>query len=146
MSITLLKSGKYPGTECDMGRHRFTYALLPHVGTVASGDTIEESVKLNLPVRVAKDAASKMASAMRCDSRNVYFDAVKKAEDDDCMIVRIHECRGGHAEAELTSDLNVVAYQPCNLLEEPSGDKVEAATIKTSLHPFEIQTFRVWTR
>ena len=146
MSITLLKSGKNPGTECDMGHHAFTYALLPHTGTVASGNTIEESVKLNLPARVLAGAASRMVSAFSCESQNVYFDAIKKAEDDDCLIVRIHECRGGHAEAELVPGVAMTAWQPCNLLEEVSGERVEASTIRTSLRPFEIQTFKIWTR
>lgn len=146
MSLTLLKSGKYPATECDMGHHAFTYALLPHAGTVAAGDTIEESVKLNLPVRVLSGASAKLSPTFRSDSRSVSFDAVKKAEDDDCLIVRIHECRGSHARAELLSGLPITAYQPCNLLEEPLGEKISGASIQTCLHPFEIQTFRVWTR
>lgn len=146
MSLTLLKSGKYPATECDMGHQAFTYALLPHVGTVAAGDTIEESVKLNLPVRVLSGASVKLSPTFRSDSRSVFFDAVKKAEDDDCLIVRIHECRGSHARAELLSGLPIAAYQPCNLLEEPLGEKISDSSIQTCLHPFEIQTFRVWTR
>lgn len=146
MSLTLLKSSKYPATECDMGHHAFTYALLPHAGTVAAGDTIEESVKLNLPLRVQKDAAASFTPVLRSDSRNVYIDAVKKAEDDDCLIVRIHECRGGHATATLIPGVPVTAWQPCNLLEEPTGEKTHAETIQTTLHPFEIQTFRIWTK
>ena len=74
------------------------------------------------------------------------IDAVKKAEEDDCLIVRIHECRGARAEAELLPGFAVKAYAPCNLLEEQSGEKVEAESIKTVLRPFEIQTFKVWTK
>lgn len=144
MRITLLKSGKYPDTEADMGRHAFTYALLPHAGRVAAGDTIEESVKLNLPVRVAPGAAAAMPSAFTCASRSVMFDAVKKAEDDDALIVRVHECRGARAEAELVPGFAMKAYAPCNLLEQTSSEPVQAGSIRTTLRPFEIQTFKVW--
>lgn len=146
MHITLLKSGKNPGTECDMGHHSFTYALLPHAGSAVTGNTIEEAVKLNLPVRVVEGAAALMTATVTADSRNVIIDAVKKAEDDDCMIIRVHECRGGHADVELTTGFDMQAYAPCNLLEEVGGEKIEATSIKTHLKPFQIQTFKVWTK
>ena len=146
MHVTLLKSGKYPDTEADMGEHSFTYALLPHAGSVTDGDTIEEAIRLNLPVRALKDAAMELASAFEANNRHVAIDAVKKAEDDDCLIVRIHECRGGQADVELVPGFDIRAYAPCNLLEEPEGDAVEAKTIRTRLRPFQIQTFKVWTK
>lgn len=146
MHITLLKSGKYPGTECDMGEHNFTYALLPHAGSVAAGDTIEEAVKLNLPVRTLKGAAARMAPAFTANSRSVAIDAVKKCEDDDCLVVRIHECRGAHAEVELVPGFAIKAYAPCNLLEEQQDDWVEGDAIKATLTPFQIHTYKVWTK
>ena len=146
MHITLLKSGKYPDTEADMGEHDFTYALLPHAGAVTEGDTIEEAVRLNLPVRTLKGAAMELAPAFAASSRSVTVDAVKKAEDEDCLILRVHECRGGHAVAELKPGFEIKAYAPCNLLEEQTGDRVESATICAALRPFEIQTYKIWTK
>ena len=146
MHVTLLKSGKYPGTECDMGEHNFTYSLLPHAGSVAAGDTIEEAVKLNLPVRVLKGASAELAPAFTANSRSVAVDAIKKCEDDDCLVVRIHECRGSHAEVELVPGFAIKAYAPCNLLEEQQGEWVEASTIKTTLRPFQLQTFKLLPR
>lgn len=144
MRVTLLKSGKYPDTEADMGHHEFTYALLPHAGTVAQGDTIEEAVKLNLPAHTAADAAWEAAPLFRADTRHVMIDAVKKAEDDDCLIVRVHECRGGRTSATLCPGFAMKAYAPCNLLEETEGEPIAAERIEMQLHPFEIRTFKVW--
>ena len=146
MHVTLLRSGKYPDTEADMGEHDFTYALLPHAGSATEGDTIEEAVRLNLPVRALKGAAMELAPAFAASDRHVAIDAVKKAEDDDCLILRVHECRGGQADAELIPGFPMKAYAPCNLLEEQTGDAVEAASIRTRLRPFQIQTFKVWTK
>ena len=145
MHVTLLKAGKYPDTECDMGEHNFTYALLPHAGSVVAGDTIEEAVKLNLPVRAMAGAAMELPTAFVANSRSVAIDAVKKCEEDDCLVVRIHECRGAQAEVELVPGFTMKAYAPCNLLEEQQGEWVEASTIKTVLRPFQIQTFKVKT-
>lgn len=143
MQITLLKCGQYPDTQADIGHHEFTYALLPHAGSVAAGDTIEEAVKLNLPVRALKGVSAE-CTLLRCDNRCIAIDAVKKAEDDDCMIVRIHECRGQHTSAELIPGFGIKAWAPCNLLEEQTGDRVESDTVKAALTPFQIRTFRIW--
>ena len=143
MRITLLKASKHPDTEADMGEHSFTYALLPHTGTVAAGDTIEEAVKLNLPVRALAGAAAELPPAFLCPDRSVAIDAVKKCEDDDCLILRIHECRGRQAEVELTPGFAMSAYAGCNLLEEQQEPWVEAKTIRTHLRPFQIRTFKL---
>ena len=97
-------------------------------------------------MRTLKNAAMELAPAFAASTRNVAIDAVKKAEVGDCLILRVHECRGGHAVAELKPGFEIKAYAPCNLLEEQTGDRVEAASIQTALHPFEIQTFKVWTK
>ena len=144
MRLTLLKSGKYPDTEADMGEHRFTYALLPHVGTAALGDTIQEAVKLNQPVRTLRGMACGMKPTFSFGSRSIIIDAFKKAEDDDCLIVRFHECRGTHASVELTPSFTMKAYVQCNLLEEAQGDPIVSDVLRARLHPFEIQTYRLW--
>lgn len=146
LRITLLKSGKYPDTEADMGRHEFTYALLPHAGSVVEGDTIEESVKLNLPLHKAEGMLWAAAPLVETGSRSVIVDAVKKAEDDDCLVVRIHECRGSHTRVTLRTGAAMKAFAPCNLLEEPAAEPQQATEITTALRPFEIQTFKIWVR
>ena len=143
MHITLLKAGKYPDTEADMGRHEFTYALLPHAGTVAQGNTIEEAVRLNLPAHVLENSAAKRELSVYTGNRSVYIDALKKAEDGDDIVLRVHECRGGHAETTVQPGFAIRGYIPCNLLEEPAGEFVEAKEIPVSLAPFKLATFRL---
>ena len=142
MHITLLKAGKNPDTEADMGHHEFTYALLPHTGSAAQGETIEESVRLNLPVHVLAGSAAK-ESHIEIGNRGVYIDALKKAEDGDDLVLRVHECRGGHVKTELNPGVSIRGYIPCNLLEEPTGAFVESKTIPLSLAPFKLATFRL---
>ena len=145
MRITLLKSTKMPDPEMDMGEHGFIYSLLPHAGAVAEGHTIEESIKLNLPVcavpGVYRDNAKRLVR-INCDAVNI--DAVKKAEKEDCIILRIHECRGGHHKLEITSDFGIKAFAPCNLLEENFAEPFSGSRISTEIKPFEIQTFKLW--
>lgn len=143
MRITLLKSGKFPDTQADMGKHCFTYALLPHQGNVVQGNTLEEAVGLNLPVRVVSQAAGAKKPLFAWNNRNILVDAIKKAEDGNSLILRIHECRGTHTAATIKASFPMTGYTPCNLLEEPTGAKELGQQINASLRPFEIQTFRI---
>lgn len=55
MTLSLLKSAKYPDTEADMGIHTFTYALLPHADALGM-ETIEEGIRLNQPMQLTGQA------------------------------------------------------------------------------------------
>lgn len=146
MRLTLLKSTKFPDTDMDMGAHRFTYALLPHTGTVTQGGTIEQSVQLNLPVQVVPGAPRDIRRIVKMDSNRVHIDALKKAEKEDCLVLRIHECRGSRGALTITSDYPLRAWAPCNLLEEALGEQREGNMIHTEIKPFEIQTYKLWFR
>ena len=146
LRITLLKSGKYPDEEADMGSHEFTYALLPHKGTVTDGNTIEEATKLNLPLRMLAHKVWKTQSLFISNTRNIIIDAVKLAEEDETIILRIHECRGSHTSVVLRPSFEMKAYAPCNLLEEIINEKQNAYQIMSKFRPFEIQTFKIWVK
>jgi len=143
ITLSLLKSGKFPDTEADMGEHEFTYALLPHIGTVVDGDTIEQSVMLNLPVRVMQGTAEKAARPILTNSRALVIDAVKLAEDGNGIIIRMHECRGGHQSIKLETELPVKQIIECNILERSAGTVFQPDNWNTMWHPFEIKTFRM---
>ena len=69
-----------------------------------------------------------------------------KAEDEDCIILRVHECHVGHANAAITSDYCIDSYAECNLLEETTGElcKAQGNCIPLTLRQFEIKTFNVF--
>ena len=144
MRLSLLRSPKHPDTHADMGEHEFTYSLYPHVGTVTEGGTIEEANRLNLPAQIIDGAFKDSRRIISVDSDNVLIDAVKKAEDEPCLIVRLHECRGGRQEVTLTSDYLVQSIVPCNLLEHTCGEEIEGACARFIMKPFEIKTFKLY--
>ena len=80
---------------------------------------------------------------LRLSSDGVCVDAVKRAEREDCLVVRLHECRGGRHQVKLTSDYPLAAYAPCNLLEK-GGEKVPGAEVCFEIKPFELKTFKLW--
>ena len=144
MKLSLLKSAKHPDTSADMGEHEFTYALYPHRGSVTEGGTIEEANRLNLPAQAVPGEFRDTRRLVKVSEDCIQIDAVKKAEDEECLIVRMHECRGGHGRAVLESEFPVKRIVPCNLLEHDSGEAVEGNRISVSVHPFEIKTYKMY--
>lgn len=145
LKLTLLKSTKFPDTECDMGCHQFTYSLLPHSGTIVEGNTIEEAAKLNQPVSVVQGKAGENLKRILCfDSASICIDAVKKSEHENCIVVRLHECRAGSTEFSISSDYGIKKYTYCNLLEENLAPPVLGEVVDISLKPFEIVTLKLW--
>ncbi len=144
MKLSLLKSAKAPDTEADMGEHEFTYALFPHNDEITKGGTIEEANRLNLPAQVAAGVFVDSRRIVKVSSESVLIDVVKKAEDEECLVVRLHECRGGRSKVVLNSDYPITKIVPCNLLEHDCGDVIEGATALFDIKPFEIKTFKLY--
>lgn len=80
----------------------------------------------------------------KTSSNNVLIDAIKKAEDEDCLIVRFHECRGGTSKVRLESEYQAKRIVPCNLLEHDCGDYVDGSYVEFEIRPFEIKTFKMY--
>lgn len=145
IKLSLLKSAKDPDTDADMGEHHFTYSLFPHMGSFIEGNTIEEANRLNLPATVwAAHKWQESRCLVKVDSDAVLLDAVKKAEREECLIVRFHECHGGRVNFTLSSDFPVKKMVVCNLLEEDTGTVYEIGNAQMTLKPFEIRTLKLF--
>ena len=127
-----------------MGEHDFTYALYPHFGAVTEGGTIEEANTLNLPAQVVSGKFIDQRQLVNVSSNCVQIDVVKKAEDENCLIVRMHECRGSKNHVILSSEYPVKYFVPCHLLEHDCGEKVEGTSVEFVVSPFEIRTFKMY--
>lgn len=144
MKLTLLKSARYPDTEADIGGHDFVYTLYPHLNDAVSGGTIAAANQLNLPAQVVQGVFRDRRKLVNLSTEGVQIDVIKKAEDEDCLIVRLHECRGGKEKVTLSSEYPVKRIVPCNLLEHDCGETVEGAEISFTVRPFEIKTFKFY--
>jgi alpha-mannosidase len=146
LRLTLLKSSNYPDPQADLGRHRFCYSLLPHTGSWQQAGVARYAWDLNAPLYAVPGEAAEGIngrSLLRCDNPNVMIDVVKKAEDSDDLIVRMHEYAGSRGPVNLCSDLVIVSWQPCNLLEHPIGPKQSGNEIGDTISPYQIRTYRV---
>ena len=147
MTLSLLKSSKEPDPTADMGFHEFTYSLLPHSGALPQCDTIQQGHALNNPLLVTPGEYRNMSDRLiYCDHDGIAIDAVKKSEDDDYFIVRLHECKGMKVVSTLKSDFHIEKWVSCNLLEQDHSDFDDSCLIPVNLNPFEIQTYKIMIR
>lgn len=144
IKLSLLKSAVYPDTEADKGVQEFTYSLYPHKGSVTEGGTIQAANQLNLPAEAVPGAFADQRKIVKLSTDRVQIDAIKKAEDEECLIVRLHECVGGRERVKLCSEFPVKKLVPCNLLEHDCGECIEGAEAVFDITPFEIKTFKLY--
>ncbi len=143
LRLSLLKSAINPDPDADIGEHDFVYALFPHEGDWYAGGTVQEAWSLNNPLTSYEGAPVKGAfSLFRLSASNVMVDAVKKAEDGDQLVLRVHEFAGVRSTVELGSDLHIVSLQECDLMERPIGAAL-SSDAEFVLKPYEIKTFIV---
>ncbi|EOS57516.1 alpha-mannosidase [Paenibacillus barengoltzii] len=143
--LSLLKSATYPDPQADRGEHEFTYALYPHEGDWSEGGTVQAAALLNQPVYATPGAvpASSFSLLQTSGSADVVIDAVKKAEDDDSVIVRFHEYKGGRGRVRLHVGVPVMSWQETDLMERPAGELSSADAIELTVTPYEIKTVRL---
>ncbi|MCI8624078.1 MAG: alpha-mannosidase [Provencibacterium sp.] len=145
MTLTLLKAAKYPDPECDMGRHRFTYALYPHRGDFRSGGVDKEGLALNVPVHSFAAALERDSfSALETGAESVFLGALKPAADGDGLILRLYENHGKEVCAAVRLRLPFARAYLCDMLENPEEElAVRQGTLRMRLRPYEIKTVRL---
>lgn len=144
MKLSLLKSAIFPDTTADKGAHRFTYSLYPHMGGFIEGGTIHAASQLNLPAQVIEGRIKDLRKLVKLEGQGVQIDVVKKAEDENCLVVRMHECWGSRQVVVLSSDFPVKQMVECNLLEHDLEDISDGIKKELILKPFEIKTVKMY--
>ncbi len=154
MGLTLLRSPKSPAPDMDMGEHEFTYALLPHAGDWRVGQVDVQAGMLNTPLQaqaLSADQTGAICGAWAPFSVTMEgagaarVMAVKAAEDDGRLIVRLVEMHGGRGRLRVQWNLPVGDVATVDLLERPLSEPAirhDAATGVTTceLRPFQIVT------
>ena len=140
MRISLLRSGKQPDHLQDLGRHLFTYALLPHKGDFVEGGVEESAYALNNPMDVYAGAPKEpCGSFFTLDNGQVEVDAVKKSEDGHYLVVRFHDFAGARQKVELKPSFAYKAWAESDLMERPVCAFTKQRVVM-ELQPYEIKT------
>jgi len=149
MRLTLLRSPKAPDPLCDMGKHRFSYSLVPHYGPYNYAGIVQAAYAFNAPLRSAMLEASEgergsLPALVACDDRNIVIETVKKAEDSDDIIVRLYECHNARGHAELSCARILTGAMICDMEENEIGElDLEEGLVEFEYKPFEIITIKL---
>lgn len=144
LRLSLIRSAEFPDRTQDIGEHDFVYSLYPHQGNWIDAETPRLAWDLNQPVSYVEGLFGEdKFSTFSSNVNHIVIDAVKKAESENKVIVRLHENTGKRGNVVLESDMDVNSWQECNLMEEPIGDKYEDQSITFPIQPYEIKTYLV---
>ena len=98
--------GELPPTDfMDQGRQDFTYVLLPHCGESLAGVT-KSAMILNQPIEHIMETNHEGTldatfSGISVSADNVVCDALKFAESEDALVLRLYETSGIPVDAEV---------------------------------------------
>ncbi|RDC50175.1 alpha-mannosidase [Acinetobacter sp. RIT592] len=145
MRLTLLKSATHPDPVQDQGEQNFTYSLLPHSGDFIDGNTVKHAYELNQPLRVIKGMLKSEVKKQlfKFNDANILVDAIKKAEDEDMIIIRFHDYSGSRQNVSIDSDYEITGWMETNLMEKPIENLRNENSINVVVNPYEIKTLMI---
>eukprot|EP00605_Chrysophyceae_sp_TOSAG23-4_P002458 GSChrysophyteH1.ASY1.ANO1.2717.1 assembled CDS len=164
LSLSLLRSPKSPDNFCDMGKHEFTYVLLPYIGASVSGIVGNTETQRHSPVQAATlvekipytalegpSLAKIISDGVSSSGCSLAIDCIKLAEDDQDVIIRLVETSGcsGTGFVCMHPGMHVAGAREVNMAEkELPGDRTMCATLVDGLiqvryTPFKIITVRI---
>jgi len=137
--------------NADRGPHHFSYWLYPHAGNWKTALTVHRSYEANNPLlamQVETHSGSLPArhSFVSVSPSNVILTAVKKAEDGNAPIFRVHESDGKQSDVRLNVPEGGIAATATNLMEQlQSSDSVSLSSgrVSVTIHSFDVQTISV---
>jgi alpha-mannosidase len=149
LRMTLLRAPLAPDPEADLGHHTFTYALLPHGNDVRDGEVIENAYALNAPPLACSITGNQTGSLpatrsfFEVDNAGIFIEAIKKAEQEEALIVRMYEGHNTRGTVTLTTTLSARRAYLTNLMESNLEElALRNGAVTLPVLPFEIITVK----
>lgn len=149
LRLSLLRSPEWPDPHADEGHHEFTYSMYPHRGNWREAFTLRRGYELNYKL-VAMQASkhegrlSPEHSFAQVSPDNVIVTALKKAEDDDQLVLRFYEWAGKEGDVKIQLPPGAESASETDLMEQPvAGIPVDNGTLVMHTKPYEIKTVKV---
>ena len=152
LRLSLLRSPEWPDPHADEGQHEFTYSLYPHGGTWREAETVRQGYGLNyglLSTNAEKHegALAPQHSFLQVEPQNVVVTAVKKAEDDDALILRFYEWAGRETDVRLHLPPGAQTASETDLMERATETlSLDNQTCTVHTKPYAIQTVKIQFR
>jgi alpha-mannosidase len=149
LRLTLIRCAYDPDRISDQGEHRFSYSLVPHLGTWRDAHIVTQAIGFNQPLLAqAAEAHAGEAAAYAgftvSGLPSVVLSAVKMPEEGPGWIVRLYESAGRAGTATLSGARPFTSAEAVNLLEETQAAlPVHRGAVTLAFRPWEVKTLRV---
>ena len=149
LRLSLLRSPEYPDPHADEGHHEFTYSVYPHGGGWKDALTIRQGYQLNyklVSMQVEKHQGTLPAehSFVSTPNENIIVSAMKKAEDDNGLVLRFYEWAGRDGSVQLQLPPGAAAASETDMMEKPIGSvSLEKNEVQVPVKPYEIKTIKI---
>jgi alpha-mannosidase len=145
LDLNLLRSPTYPDPDCDQGRHEFTYSLLPHLGDLPRANVMAEAACLNQGLLLFDGFRTDLRRwPWRVEGDGLSLEVVKRAEKEDCLVLRLVESDGRCSRGRLFCEPAGGTLIETDLMEREEGQTIVLdRPIEIALQPFEIRTYKL---
>jgi alpha-mannosidase len=152
LTLTLIRSvcAHKSTQQTDAGVHEVTYAIMPHAGKWEDSDIVQAGHMLNSPIIASRETPHSgtighTGGALSVDAPNIVIASMKRAEDDDSMVIHAYETTGKATDAVFTFDRTIATAEEIDLVEMEPGTPMDTdgATIRRSFSPWKIASMKV---
>ena len=146
IDLNILRAPTNPDPDADKNEtHTLVYSLLPHRRSLIESDVVQVAGMLNIKPIMFYDKTIEglMPPCRLTDTNGVSLEVVKKAEKEDCYIIRVVETKGKISEGTLVFKSDVELMET-NLIEWENNEwENSGRSKKVILNPFEIKTYKL---
>lgn len=127
MSLSLLRATERPDVTSDIGKHSFSYMIVPHEKDAVTAEINKLALQYNTPL-IKADCSWNMPTF-----EPLYLQAVKMSEDGKMTVIRLSEQNGTRGKIKLNQKVKIL-----NMLED-----ILSETDVIEFRPFEIITIGI---
>ncbi len=132
------------------GDHHYRFSIFSHAPGWQNG--YRAGIQANAPPLVVVNPQSsgnaglpEEKSFFSVSSPNVLISTIKKAEDDDSMVIRLYEVEGKDAEVDLNTFFPVAKSEHVNMIEEEGRPlPCQKNSLKLKVGHHSIETLKLW--
>ena len=144
LDLHLLRAPTHPDPDADLGNHQFCYVIYPHNSPFQQSDVIEQAQQLNqAPLSMQGKPISPILPPVIVESADVGLEVLKKAEKENCLVLRVVERKGRKSKATILLTDSNQKLKSTDLMEWNDSGEAVGGELKFTLKPFELKTFRI---
>jgi len=154
LRLTLIRSSYEPDILPEIGSHEIHLALLPFAGEMDDASVTAAADRFNRQVKVVstdihEGSLPRQAELVSISPANVTLSGLKKAEDDDAVIVRVYESEGRKTDCVVRINESILgkvaSVTEVDLMERPIKSNVRTTdnSVTVTVPAYGIASLRI---